>query len=47
MRMILKFDVGADGFQKMMIVLAVAAVILLAVGIYFLNMVIGDMEHLR
>jgi hypothetical protein len=36
MRTILKFDTGADGFQKMIYVLAVTAVVTLAAGIYFL-----------
>ena len=36
LRMILKFDTGADGFQKMIYVLAVAAVVVLASGIYFM-----------
>ncbi len=44
MRTILKFDTGADGFKKMMIVLGVAAIVVLGVGIYFLNMVIHEMR---
>ncbi len=36
MRMILKFDTGADGFKKMIFVLAFAAVGVLVLGIYFL-----------
>ena len=43
MRTILKFDTGADGFKKMMAVLGVAAIVVLAIGIYFLNMVIHEM----
>lgn len=39
MRTILKFDSGADGFKKMMVVLAVTAVIVLLIGIYFLNLI--------
>ena len=35
-RMILKFDTGADGFLKMIYVLAGAAVIILFFGVYFL-----------
>ncbi len=46
MRMILKFDTGADGFKKMVIVLGVAAVVVLGVGIYFLNMVINEMRSM-
>ncbi len=44
MRTILKFDTGADGFKKMVIVLGVAAVVVLMIGIYFLNMVINEMR---
>ena len=36
MRTILKFDTGADGFLKMIYVLALTAVIVLVLGIYFL-----------
>lgn len=36
MRTILKFDTGADGFKKMICVLAVTAVLVLGFGIYFL-----------
>ena len=36
MKTILKFDTGADGFQAMMIVLALTAAIVLGLGIYFL-----------
>ena len=46
MKTVLKFDTGADGFKKMMIVLGVAAVIVLIVGIYFLNMVTNDMRRM-
>ena len=41
MKTILKFDTGADGFKKMIIVLGVAAVVVLGVGIYFLNTLIN------
>lgn len=34
--MILKFDTGADGFLKMIYVLAVLAVLTLFIGLYFL-----------
>lgn len=37
LRMILKFDTGADGFKKMIYVLAFAAAAVLSVGIYFLT----------
>ncbi len=47
MRTILKFDVGADGFMKMIWVLAVFAVVVIVVGIFFLNSVMHDMGHLR
>ncbi len=46
MRTILKFDTGADGFKKMMVVLGVAAVLVLVIGIYFLNVVTNDMRQL-
>lgn len=34
-RTILKFDTGADGFKKMIYVLAVTACLVLVFGIYF------------
>ena len=37
MRTILKFDTGADGFLKMIYVLAVMAVVVLITGIIFLK----------
>ncbi|HLD69781.1 MAG TPA: hypothetical protein VJA17_03355 [Candidatus Omnitrophota bacterium] len=37
MRTILKFDTGADGFLKMIYVLAVMAGIILILGIYFIT----------
>ena len=46
MKTILKFDVGADGFKKMMIVLGVTAVLVLIIGVFFLNMVMKDMRQL-
>ena len=36
MKQILKFDTGADGFMKMIYVLAGFAAIVLVAGIYFL-----------
>jgi len=36
MRTILKFDTGADGFKKMIYVLAFTAVVVLVLGIYFI-----------
>ena len=36
MRTILKFDTGADGFMKMIYTLAVTALIVLTIGIYFI-----------
>ncbi len=41
MRMVLKFDTGADGFLKMIYVLAVTAGVVLILGIYFLTFVMG------
>lgn len=43
-RMILKFDTGADGFMKMIYVLAVSAVITLTVGCYFLTLLSKGMN---
>lgn len=37
MRTILKFDTGADGFQKMIYVLAFMAVVVLTAGIIFIK----------
>lgn len=36
MKTILKFDTGADGFMKMIYVLAVTAVVVLILGVIFL-----------
>ncbi len=41
MRTILKFDTGADGFQKMIYVLAVTAFLVILLGIYFLFITFG------
>ena len=46
MRTILKFDVGADGFLKMITVLAISALLTLAVGIFFLTNVMKDLKVL-
>jgi hypothetical protein len=46
MKTILKFDTGADGFKKMMIVLAVVSVIVLAAGAYFLNVVCKELKSI-
>lgn len=35
-RMILKFDTGADGFLKMIYVLVISAIVVLMCGTYFL-----------
>lgn len=43
-RMILKFDTGADGFLKMIHVLAISAVVVLLWGIYFLLFVYHDIS---
>lgn len=37
MKTILKFDTGADGFQKMIYVLAFMAVVVLIAGIVFIK----------
>ena len=44
LRTILKFDVGADGFLKMITVLAVGAIIVLLVGFFFLITVTKDLK---
>ena len=36
MRTILKFDTGADGFMKMIYILAATAILVLIAGIYFI-----------
>lgn len=41
MRMILKFDTGADGFKKMIYVLGLTAAVVLAFGVYFLVTTFG------
>ena len=41
MRTILKFDTGADGFLKMIYVLAFASIALLVIGIFFLMTTFG------
>lgn len=46
LRMILKFDTGADGFMKMIAVLAVSAVLVLVIGIYFLNIFMKDIKQI-
>ena len=44
-RMILKFDTGADGFLKMIYTLAITAGITLILGIYFLIYIFKDIVH--
>ena len=44
--MILKFDVGADGFMKMIYVLAASAIAVLIVGVLFLTMVVKDLKDM-
>ena len=44
LRVILKFDTGADGFQKMIYVLAATAASVLLVGGYFLLLVYKEMH---
>jgi hypothetical protein len=46
MKTILKFDTGADGFKKMMIVLAVTAAILLGFGAYFLFLMHKELQNI-
>ena len=50
MKTVLKFDTGADGFKKMICVLALTAFILLIVGTYFLitlHQILRDMCNER
>lgn len=46
LKTILKFDVGADGFQKMIYVLAACAVLVLITGIYFINLFLHEMRQM-
>ena len=46
MKTVLKFDTGADGFKKMMIVLAVTALILLSFGIYFVHLIHQELQKI-
>ena len=46
LKTILKFDVGADGFQKMIYVLAAFAVIVLTVGLYFINVFLKEVRQM-
>jgi hypothetical protein len=46
MRTILKFDTGADGFKKMMVVLGITAVIVLIFGLYFLNLISKELVNI-
>jgi hypothetical protein len=46
MKTILKFDTGADGFKKMIVVLAAASAILLALGAYFLIVVQKELQNI-
>jgi hypothetical protein len=46
LKTILKFDVGADGFQKMIYVLAACAVLVLVVGIYFINLFMHEVRQI-
>lgn len=44
MKSILKFDTGADGFKKMMVVLAVLACAVLIIGTLFLLMLNQELK---
>jgi len=44
MKTILKFDTGADGFKKMIVVLAVTAIALVALGAYFIIVVHKELQ---
>ena len=43
-RTIMKYDVGADGFLKMIFVLAASAVVVLAIGAIFLSTLMKDLK---
>ncbi len=44
-RMILKFDTGADGFLKMIYVLLATAGVVLILGVWFLTGIFPQMFH--
>ena len=46
LKTVLKFDVGADGFQKMIYVLAIGAVVVLIAGIYFINLFMHEVKQI-
>ena len=46
MKTILKFDTGADGFKKMMFVLAVTAGAVLLFGFYFINLIRQELQKI-
>jgi hypothetical protein len=46
LKTIMKFDVGADGFQKMIYVLAGGAVVVLIAGCYFINLFLREMKQM-
>ncbi len=43
---IIKFDVGADGFQKMIYVLAIGSVVVLIAGAIFLTIFMRDVRQI-
>ena len=46
MKTILKFDTGADGFKKMMLVLAITATLVLIFGIYFISVMQKEIANI-
>jgi len=44
MKTVLKFDTGADGFKRMMVLLGILSVGILLVGIYFLIITIKELK---
>ena len=46
LKMILKFDTGADGFMKMIYVLAGSAAVVLIIGTIFLMMIIAELRQM-
>lgn len=46
MKTILKFDTGADGFKRMMVVLAIGSIFVLAIGVYFIKTVLDELARI-
>ena len=44
MKTVLKFDTGADGFKRMMLLLGVLSLVILGIGVYFIIVVMKDLK---